>query len=57
MSLSVNLERIVSILSKKYLAKWSQSDFTDVNSGRAGGGILDVCEFCAMFVRDCGEGF
>ena len=28
----------------EYLAKWSQSDFTDVNSGRAGGGIL-----CRMF--------
>ena len=34
------LERIVSILSTKYLEKRSQSDFTDVNSGRAGGGIL-----------------
>ena len=41
---SGNLERIVSILSTKYLEKWSQSDFTDVNSGRAGGGIL-----CRMF--------
>ena len=27
-------------LCKKYFDKWSQSDFTDVNSGRAGGGIL-----------------
>ena len=35
-----NFEWVVSILSKKYLKKWSQSDFTDVNSGRAGGGIL-----------------
>ena len=88
-ALSRNMERIVSILSTKYLEKWSQSDFTDVNSGRAGGGILcrmlfiefqrrrglsefsaitsfyytggiavchendlDVCEICAMFVRD-----
>ena len=39
-TLSGNLERIVSILSTKYVEKWSQSDFTDVNSGRAGGGIL-----------------
>ena len=39
-TLSGNLERIVSILSTKYLEKRSQSDFTDVNSGRAGGGIL-----------------
>ena len=39
-TLSGNLERIVFILSTKYLEKWSQSDFTDVNSGRAGGGIL-----------------
>ena len=30
-----NLERIVSILSTKYLEKWLKSDFTDVNSGRA----------------------
>ena len=37
---SGNLERIVSILSTKYLDKWSQSDYTDVNSDRAGGGIL-----------------
>ena len=37
--LSGNLERI-SILSTKYLEKLSQSDFTDVNSGRADGGIL-----------------
>ena len=42
--LSGNLERIFSILSTKYLEKWSQSDFTDVNSGRAGGEIL-----CRMF--------
>ena len=33
-TLSGNLERIVSILSTKYLEKWSQSDFTDVNAGR-----------------------
>ena len=39
-TLSGNLERIVSILSTKYLEKWSQNDFTDVNSGRAIGGIL-----------------
>ena len=39
-TLSGNLERVVSILSTKYLEKWSQNDFTDVNSGRAGGGIL-----------------
>ena len=39
-TLSGNLERVVSILSIKYLEKWSQSDFTDVNSGRASGGIL-----------------
>ena len=39
-TLSGNLERIVSILSTKYLEKWSQSDFTYVNSGRAGGGII-----------------
>ena len=39
-TLSGNLERIVSILSTKYLEKWSQNDFTDVNSGRASGGIL-----------------
>ena len=30
-TLSGNLERIFSILSTKYLEKWSQSDFTDVN--------------------------
>ena len=83
---------------------YPQNDFTDVNSGRAGGEILcrmlfiqfhrrrglsefskitsakylylafviillhsgidvcnendlDVCEICAMFVQDCGEGF
>ena len=39
-TLSENLERTVSIVSTKYLEKWSQSDFTDVNSGRAGGGII-----------------
>ena len=39
-TLYTNLERIVSILCKKYFDKWSQSDFTDVNSGRAVGGIL-----------------
>ena len=41
-TLSGNLEWIVSILSIKYLEKCMrpQSDFTDVNSGRAGGGIL-----------------
>ena len=38
-TLSGNLERIVSVLSTKYLEKWLQSDFTDVNSGRAGGRI------------------
>ena len=37
---SGNLERIFLVLSTQYLEKWSQSDFTDVNSGRAGGGIL-----------------
>ena len=31
-TLSGNVKRIVSILSTKYLEKWSQSDFTDVNS-------------------------
>ena len=31
---------LVLILSTKYLEKWSQSDFTDVKSGRAGSGIL-----------------
>ena len=35
-TLSGNLVRMVSILSTKYLKKWSQSDFTDVNSGRTG---------------------
>ena len=39
-SISGNLERLVLILSTKYFEKWSQSDFTDVNSGRVGGGIL-----------------
>ena len=39
-TLSVYLERILAILSTKYLERWSQSDFTDVNSGRRGGGIL-----------------
>ena len=34
-TLSRNLEGIVSILSTKYLKKWSQCDFTDVKSGRA----------------------
>ena len=34
-TLSENLERIVSLFSLKYI----QSDFTDVNSGIAGGGI------------------
>ena len=34
------LDRIFSILSTKYLDIWSQNDFTDVNSGRAVGGIL-----------------
>ena len=34
------MERMVSILSTKYLEKWSQNDFTDVNSDRAGFGIL-----------------
>ena len=31
-TLSGNLELIVLILSTKYLEKWSQSDFTEVNS-------------------------
>ena len=35
-----NLDWIVSILSTKYLEKRSQSDFTVVNSGRAGDGII-----------------
>ena len=37
---SGNLEWRFSILSTKYLEKWPLSDFTNVNSGRAGGGIL-----------------
>ena len=39
-TLSRNLERIVSILSTIYLEKLSRSDFTDLNSGRGGGGTL-----------------
>ena len=38
-TLCTNLKQIVSILCKKIFVKRSQSDFTDVNSGRAGGGI------------------
>ena len=40
-TLSVNLERMVSILFTKYLRKWSQSDFTDVKSDRAGVTVSD----------------
>ena len=39
-TLSGNLERMVLILSTKYPEELSQSDFTDVNSGRAGGEII-----------------
>ena len=35
-----NLEQIVSFLLAKYLEIWSQRYFTDINSGRAGVGIL-----------------
>ena len=45
--LSRNLERIVSILSTKYIEKWSQSDFTYVNSGIGGGRIL-----CRMLLME-----
>ena len=34
-TLSGNLVGIISILSTKHLEKWSQSDFTDVNCGKA----------------------
>ena len=50
-TLSGNLDEIVSILSTKYLEKCSQSDFTNVNSGRAGGGIL-----CRMLLNSKGDG-
>ena len=32
---------MVFILSTKYLKKWSQSDFSDVKSGRAGVTVSD----------------
>ena len=50
-TLSGNLVRIVSILFSKYLKKWSQSDFTDVNSGRAGVGILCRMVFIELHRR------
>ena len=49
-TLSGNLERIVSIVSTKYLVKWSQSDFTDVNSGRAGGGTRCYLRVAFSFI-------
>ena len=41
-TLSGNLERIVSILSTKYIEKWSQSDFTDVNSDKSRNSMQNV---------------
>ena len=40
-------------LSTKYLEKWSQSDFTDVKSGRAGGGSPCRMLFIAIDYEDC----
>ena len=50
-TLSVNLERIVTILYTKYLDKLSQRDFTDVNSGREGGGIPCRMLFIELHTR------
>ena len=50
---SGNLEGMVSILSTKYSKKWSQSDFTDVKSGRAGGGSPCRMLFIAIDDEDC----
>ena len=46
-TLSANLEQIVSFVSTKDFKKWSQSDFTTVNSGKAGVGII-----CRMLFID-----
>ena len=46
-TLSGNLEHTVSISPAKYLKKMSQSDFTDVNSDRAGGRIR-----CGMVILE-----
>ena len=48
---SGNLERIVLILSTKYVDKWSQSDFTDMNSSKAGGGIICIMLFIEFHRR------
>ena len=56
-TLSGNLKRIVSISSTKYLEKLSQSDFTDVNSGRASDRILCrilVVEFHSVKLKGTG---
>ena len=50
-TLSANLERIVSSLSTQYFKKWSQSDFTDVNSRRAEGGILRRMLFIKLHIQ------
>ena len=50
-TLTGNLEGIVSILSAIYFETWSQSDFTDVNPDRAGGGILCKMLFIELHRR------
>ena len=50
-TLSEHLEGAVSILFTKYFEKLSQKDFTAVNSGRAGGGILRRMLFIIEFHR------
>ena len=53
-TLSEHWDPAVSILSTKYFEKLSQSDFTAVNSGRAGGGILRRILFIIEFHRRLG---
>ena len=47
------MQRIISILSAKYLEKWSKSDFIDVNSGRDYYFVYRYC--CLIFLSNFRE--
>ena len=47
------MQRIISILSAKYLENWSKSDFIDVNSGRDYYFVYRYC--CLIFLSNFRE--
>ena len=46
-----------NFIHKIFIEKWSQSKYTDVNSGRAGGGILCRMLFIELHRRRDGPNF